>query len=263
MNQTITNALGGLIFAAIGAAPILAQVSSFTLNSEHSIAAVSVENSTDENSNFLMGIGRVTGNAALDAKTPGNASFNFTIFPSGSESTPVNADGTWADGQIPNKATYTILTFKSRHAQLLDDAKLQLTGDLTVTHVDRPIVLSYSEDDDGPKYGAPEVHSTTREATFVFDLSDQDSSDGQDPNAKIVTGSSVIKGEDFPGLLDAVQNTNWPIVFGYVGDQIQPSQSEPTAIEDYPATAAFSAPAPNEVAIRMQLILNPETSVNR
>ena len=263
MNKTITNVLGGLVFAAIGAAPTFAQVSSFTLNSDHSIAAVSVENSADENSNFLMGIGRVTGNAALDAKNPGNLSFNLTIFPSGPGSTPVNADGTWADGQIPNKATYTILTFKSKHAQLLDDGKLQLTGDLTVTHVERPIVLSYSEDDDGPKYGTPEVHSTTREATFVFDLNDPDSSDGQDPKAKVARGSSVIKGENFPGLLDAVQNTNWPIVFGYVEDQIQPSQSEPTAIADYPATDAFSAPAPNEVAIHVRLILNPEMTVNR
>lgn len=263
MNKTLKNALGGLVFAAIGAAPTFAQLNSLTLNSDHSIAAVSVENSTDENSNFLMGIGRVTGNAALDAKNPENASFNFTIFPSGPGSTPVNADGKWADGQIPNKATYTILTFKSKHAQLLDDSKLQLTGDLTVTHVERPIILSYSEDDDGPKYGTPEVHSTVREATFVFDFNDPDSNDGQDPNAKVVSGSSVIKGEDFPGLLDAVQNTNWPIVFGYVAEQIQPSISEPTTIVDFPATDAFSAPAPNEVAIHMRLILNPEMTVNR
>ena len=263
MNKTITNVLGGLVFAAIGAAPTFAQVNSFTLNSDLSIATVSVANSADENSKFLMGIGRVTGNAALDAKNPGNASFTFTIFSSGPRSTPVNSDGTWADGQIPNTATYTMMTFKSKHAQLLDDGRLQLTGDLKVTHVERPIVLSYSEDYGGPKYGTPEVHSTTREARFALDLNGPDSTDGQDPKAKVVTGSSVIKGEDLPGLLDAVQNTNWPSVIGYVAEENQPSQSQLITIEDYPATDAFSAPPPNEVAVHVRLILNPEMSINR
>ena len=206
MNKTFANVLGGLIFAAAAVAPSFAQTNSFTLNSDRSVAAVSVGNSADESSGFQMGIARVTGNAILDAKNPANSSFNFTVFPSEGGSAPVNPDGTWAKGQLPNAAAYTILTFKSKHAQLLNGGRLQLTGDLTVTHFERPITLTYSEDYDGPKYGTPVVRSTTREASFVFDLNDAASVEGQDLKVKVVTGTSTLNGEDFTGLLNAVLN---------------------------------------------------------
>lgn len=278
MNKTLASVFGGLIFAAATAAPSFAQGNSFTLNSDYSVAAVSVGNSADENSSFQMGIARVTGNAILDAKNPANSSFNFTIYPSERGSSPVNADGTWAKGQLPNVATYTILTFKSQHAQLIDGGRLRLTGDLTLTHFERPITLTYSEDYNGPKYGTPVVRSTTREASFVFDLSDPASADGHDPKAKVVTAISTLGGEDFPGLLNAVLNTNWPVVIqneqsetsatvgedysgasvsgNYVAKQTRPSQSQATIGEDYPGTDAFSGPAPNQVTIQPRLVLN-------
>lgn len=279
MNKTLASVAGGLIFAAATAAPSFAQANSFTLNSDHSVAAVSVSNSTDENSSFQMGIARVTGNASLDAKDPANSSFNFTVFPSEGGSTPVNADGTWVKGQLPNIPTYTILTFKSKQANVIEGGRLQLTGDLTVTHFERPITLTYSEDYDGPKYGTPVVHSTTRQATFVFDLNDPASAYGQDQNAKVVTAVSIVSGEDFPGLLDAVLNTNWPVVTqneqsemsatvgedysgasvsgSYLAKQTRQSQSQTTVGEDYPGTDAFSGPAPNQVTVEARLVLTP------
>jgi polyisoprenoid-binding protein YceI len=277
MNKTFANALGGLIFAAAAAAPLFAQTNSFTLNSDYSVAAVSAGNSADENSTFQMGVARVTGNAILDVKNPADSSFNFTVFPSEGGSTPVNPDGTWAKGQLPNAAAYTILTFESKHAQLLDSGKLRLTGDLTVTHFERPITLTYSEDYDGPKYGTPVVRSTTREASFVFDLPNFASEGGQAPKVAIVTASSVLSGEDFPGLLNAVLNTNWPVAIqneksqtpatvgedysgaAVTGNYLAKEASLPASQsigEDYPSADAFTAPAPNQVIIQARLVLN-------
>lgn len=278
MTKILTSVLGGLIFAAATAAPSFAQENSFRLNSDRSVAAVSVSNSADKNSSFQMGIARVTGNAILDAKNPQNSSFNFTVFPSAGGSTPVNADGTWAKGQFPNVAAYTILTFKSKRAQLIEGGRLQLTGDLTVTHLERPITLTYSEDYDGPKYGTPGVRSTTREATFVFDLSDPASADAQASKATVVTATPILGGEDFPGLLNAVLNTNWPVAVAnensesvatvgedysgasvsgnYVAKQTRPSGSQSTIGEDYPGPDLFIGPAPNQVIIQARLVLN-------
>lgn len=278
MNKIFANVVGGLIFAVATAMPLFAQADSFTLNSDHSVAALSVGKSADENSGFQMGIARVTGNAIFDAKNPANSSINFTIYPSEQGSSPVNADGTWDKGQRPNMAAYTILTFKSKHAQLLEGERLQLTGDLTVTHLERPITLTYSEDYDGPKYGTPQVRSTTREAKFVFDLSDPDPAGGQNSKVKVVTAISTLNGEDFPGLLDAVLNTNWPVVVqnqksetpatvgedysgasvsgNYVAKQTRPSVSQATIGEDYSGSDAFIRPAPNQVTIQARLVLN-------
>jgi polyisoprenoid-binding protein YceI len=277
MNTILKNALGGLIFAAVTAAPSFAQQNSFTLNSDRSIASVTIANSSDDNSGFELGVARVTGNAILDAKNPTNSSFNFTMFPSEGGSSPVNADGTWAKGEVPNVATYTILTFKSKQARLLDHGKLQLTGDLTVTHLDRPITLEYSEDYDGPKYGVAMVHSVTRPASFVVDLPKSTSADGQDPKEAIVTASSILSGEDFPGLLNAVLDTNWPVAIqneesqmpATVGEDYSGASGSGTYVakvdslpapqtigEDYPGVAAFTAPAPNQVIIQARLVLN-------
>jgi polyisoprenoid-binding protein YceI len=277
MNKTFTNVLGGLIFAAAAAAPSFAQGNSFRVNSDQSVAAVSVGNSADESSSFQMGIARVTGNANLNVKNPANSSFNFTVFPSEGGSTPVNPDGTWANGQLPNVAAYTILTFKSKHAQLLDGGKLQLIGDLTVTHLERPITLTYSEDYDGPKYGTPVVRSTTREASFLFDLNDAAPAQGQDLRVKAVTATSILNGEDFPGLLNAVMNTNWPAMVeneesetpatvgedfsgaSVSGNYVAKQSSQPASQsigEDYPGPDAFIGPAPNQVAIQTRLVLN-------
>jgi polyisoprenoid-binding protein YceI len=277
MNTIFKNALGGLIFAAVTAAPSFAQQNSFTLNADRSIASVTIGNSSDENSRFQMGVARVTGNAILDAKNPTNSSFNFTIFPSERESSPVNADGTWAKGQLPNAATYTILTFKSKQARLLDHDRLKLTGDLTVTHFDRPITLEYSEDYDGPKYGLAVVRSATRKASFVVQLPSSASADGQDPTEAIVMASSVISGEDFPGFVNTVLNTNWPVVIeneeletpatvgedysgaSVSGNYIAKEASLPMSQfigEGYPSTDAFTGPAPNQVIIQARLVLN-------
>jgi polyisoprenoid-binding protein YceI len=277
MNKTFANVLGGLIFAAAAAAPSFAQGNSFRLNSGQSVAAVSVGNSADESSSFQMGIARVTGNAILDAKDPANSSFNFTVFPSESGSTPVNPDGTWAKGQLPNAAAYTILTFTSKRAELLNGGRLQLTGDLTITHFERPITLTYSEDYDGPKYGTPVVRSTTRAASFIFDLNDAASVEGQDLKVKVVTATSTLNGEDFPGLLNAVLNTNWPVAIeneesekaatvgedysgaSVSGNYVAKQSSQPasqTIGEDYPGPNAFIGPAPNQVTIQARLVLN-------
>lgn len=281
MNTKFSGVLGGLIFAAVAAAPVLAQSNSYSVNFDHSVAAVSIDNSGDQNSNFQMGIARTTGSAILDVKNPSNSSFNFTIFPSAGVSAPVYADGSWAKGQLPNAATYTILTFKSKQAQLTNDGRLQLTGDLTVTHFERPITLTYSEDYDGPKYGTPVVHSATHQASFVLDLNDPDSSNGREAKTKIVTASSIVSGEDFPDLLEAVLDTNWPVVIQdetsdtpatvsedysgasvsgtYIAKQDRPSVSQPTIGEDYPRVEAFTGPAPNEVTIQARLVLNAGT----
>jgi hypothetical protein len=241
------------------------------------VAAVSVSNSADENSGFQMGVARVTGNAVFDAKNPANSSFNFTIYPSRSGSAPVNADGTWARGQLPNVAAYTILTFKSNHAVLTNGDKLQLTGDLTVTHFERPITLTYAEDYDGPKYGTPTVRTFTRQASFVFEVPKPASPNEPDPKVEVLSASSVLSGEDFPGLLNAVLNTNWPVVVqneksdmpGTIGEDYsgasvsgaqvakQTNQSLPQTIgEGYSGSNAFIGPAPNQVTIQARLVLD-------
>jgi hypothetical protein len=120
---------------------------------------------------------------------------------------------------------------------LTGDGDLAVTGDLTLSHLERPYFVTYSEAYGGPVYGEPEVRSATREVTFVFqNVAAAEAKAGSSRELKLA-GSAGIRTEDFPGLFDAVTNANWPLVLD------DKSCQEPAIIgEEYHGTGCTSTP---------------------
>jgi hypothetical protein len=172
----------------------------------------------------------------LDTNDLGNSVFDLNIYPADEQwGHALNPEGALPAGYVPDTTDHTLLTFQSKHILREGNGKLQVMGDLTLTRVERSVTLTPSEAYAGPVYGDPVIHTETREVSFLFpNLSSALSSgplkpvDLKEESDLDLSGSANIGYEDFPGLLSAIRDTNWPTVV-----QNERCQMPATVDEDY------------------------------
>lgn len=237
MKSEVTQFALAALLAAGFAAPALAQNTNWKLNSEHSTGRLSVGPTADPNTIFDAGIARVKGSARLNAGSPTHSWFDFTIYPADQGPASINEDGSLDTAEFSNVPRSTVINFRSKEVKLTGDGDLAVTGDLTLSHLERPYLTTYSEAYGGPVYGEPELRSATREVTFVFrNVAGAEAKAGSSRKLKLVA-SAGIKTEDFPGLFEAVTDANWPVVLE--GKNCQ----EPATIgEEYHGTGCTGTP---------------------
>ena len=235
-NKVSQFALAAILVAG-SAAPALAQNTNWKLNSEHSAGRFSVGSTADPNAVFDTGIARVKGSVRLDAGSPAQSWFDFTIYPADEGPASINEDGSLNAAEFSNAPRSTVINFRSKEVTLTGNGDLAVTGDLTLSHLERPYLITNSEAYGGPVYGEPELRSATREVTFVFqNVAVAEAKAGSSRRLKIA-GSAGIRTEDFPGLFEAVTNANWPVVLE------DKSCQEPAIIgEEYHGTGCASTP---------------------
>jgi polyisoprenoid-binding protein YceI len=238
MANKISHLALAAVFAAGFAAPAFAQNTNWKLNSDHSTGRLSLSSTADPDATFDVGIARVKGSVNLDARSLSNSSFDFIIYPADQAPASINKDGSLNAAEFSNAPRSTVINFRSREVKRTGDGDLAVTGDLTLTHLERPALITYSEAYDGPVYGEPEVRSATREVTFVFDHAAAANA-GSSRKLKLAA-SAIIKTEDFPGLFEAVTDLNWPVV---VKDQN--CQTPANIGEEYHGTSCTGTPVVN------------------
>jgi polyisoprenoid-binding protein YceI len=214
--EKMKNKVSQFALAAIlvggSAAPALAQNTNWKLSSEHSAGRLSVGSTADPNAVFDAGIARVKGSVRLNAGSPANSWFDFTIYPADEGPASINEDGSVNAAEFSNVRRSTVINFRSKEMTLTGDGNLAVTGDLTLSHLERPYLITDSEAYGGPVYGEPEVRSATREVTFVFqNVAAAEAKAGSSRRLKLA-GSAGIRTDEFPGLFEAVTNANWPVV---------------------------------------------------
>ena len=166
------------------------------------------------------GVARVSGKVELDTNDLGHSVFDLTIYPAdeqwGHSLTP---EGTLPAGYVPDTTDHTLLTFHSKRILMRGNGRLEVIGDLTMTRVERSTTLTPSEAYAGPIYSDPVLHTETREVRFLFPSLNSALSSGtltsvalQKKGTLDLSGSAPIVQEDFPELLNAIQDTNWPAV---------------------------------------------------
>jgi polyisoprenoid-binding protein YceI len=212
MKNKITQFALATVIAAGFAAPALAQNTNWKLKSEHSVGRLSVGSAVDPNVIFNVGVARVKGSVYLDAGSLTDSSFDFTIYPADEGPASINENGSVNAAEFSNVARSTAINFRSKEAKFTRDGKLEVTGDLTLSHLERPFLIAYSEAYGGAVYGEPEVRSATREVTFVFDNARAAAAKAGTSRKLKLAASADIKTEDFPGFFEAVTNANWPVV---------------------------------------------------
>lgn len=253
----------------------VATTGSWQVDASHSDAQLSTDGTTDSGKTkmtFALGFTRVNGTVKLDDSDPANSTFDFRMFPGSSMAPPIDEEGKVKLEWFTHYANTTLMCFHSKGAKRTADGRLQTTGNLVLTRVDRNVELTPSEAYTGPVYGPPIIHRIPHEATFVF---------GSPTAARgglQTSGSTKVNREDFPQLLKAVIGTYWPPVVqdkncnvpgaseAYSGAQCTgtflmtpPLPEAPRAAnqEDYPGPANFNSVAGNQLNIVVRMRLTP------
>jgi len=138
----------------------------------------------------------------------------------------INEDGKFLSEWLANLSNHTLVCFHSKGAVRTADGRLQTTGNLILTRVDRNVDLTPSEAYAGPVYGPPVIHRVSHEATFVFDTP-ADAREQKDGGV-VLSGSTRMFREDYPQLVRAVVGTYWPPVV-----QDKNCETSTTTGEDY------------------------------
>jgi polyisoprenoid-binding protein YceI len=257
---------------------------SWQVDTRHSDAKLTTDGTTDfgkTKMDVVLGFARVSGEVKLDDADPGKSRVDLHIYPATSMRPVIEEDGNFKNRWMANLANHTLLCFHSKQIDKTPDGKLQVTGELKLTRVDRNVQADPNEAYAGPVYGPAMVHSVSRPATFVFDLT---SADAKGPRASglQVAGSTSATRESFPQLLRAVVSTYWPplvqdancqtpstISEDYRGAQCTGTVLQPPALpqspysgarEDYPGPSDFNAVSGNQLTILLHMRLTSASS---
>ncbi len=228
-----------------------------------------------------LGFGRVNGRVELDNDDLAKSSFDFRIYPATSMSPAIDEDGKFLSHWLADLSNDTLVCFHSKGAVRTPDGRLQTTGNLILTRVDRNVDATPNEAYAGPVYGPPMIHGVSHEATFIFALPAADGK-GQKDGSIVASGSTRMFREDYPQLLRAAVSTYWPPVVqdknceaqagvseDYRGSQCTgtllmapalPEAPNASNAEDIGASRNFNALVGNRLTILVHLRLLPRSS---
>jgi polyisoprenoid-binding protein YceI len=191
--------LVALLLPTVSPLAFAAGATAFSLDSTSSSAQL-LQGSRANPDSVNTGVARVAGNVILDPNDPASSVVNLSIYPADEKwGTLLDKQGDLPESFVPDANDHTLFTFKSGRVMPTADGKLKVTGNLTLTRVERSITMDGNEAYAGPVYGKPVIHTETREITFLLKQDAQD-----------LTGSARIVHEDFPEVVSAIQATNWP-----------------------------------------------------
>ena len=255
-----------------------AATGSWQVDAGRSDAQLSTDGTTDfgkKKITITIGFARVNGTVKLDSSDLANSAFDFRMYPASSMAPPIDEEGKVKLEWFTHHANNTLVCFHSKGARQTTDGRLQTTGNLVLTRVDRNVELTPNESYAGPVYGPPMIHRVIREATFVFDPATAAGSAFQ------TSGSTKVVREDFPQLLTAVIGTYWPPVVqekqcvergtgeAYSGLQCTGKFLERPALpdapgsagwEDYPGPLGFNAIVGERLNVLVHMRLTPSGS---
>ncbi len=272
-------AMAGFLTSGFSGAPSTTATGSWQVDSRQSSAQVITDGTTDfgkKNVSFTLGFARVNGTIKLDDANPANSKLDFSMYPATTSSPVIAENGKFKQEWLANVANHTLVCFHSKSVVRTPDGKLQATGELVLTRVDRNVQLDPTEAYSGPTYGPPMIHRVSREATFVFDPPGSGQKGGIE-----LTGNTKMSRENFPQLVKAVVSTDWPPLVqdeqcqnpaggteDYRGYQCSGTFMEapglpptPTQIgEDFPGASNFNAVVGNQLTIMVRLHLAPKAA---
>lgn len=201
--------LGVVTLGVSNSSPSLA--GSWQVDTRHSDAQLITDATTDYGKtkvDVTLGFGRVNGGLILDNADPAKSSVDLRFYPATAMLPPITEDGKFKSLWLANVANQTLVCFHSKGVIRRADGKLETTGTLALTRVDRSVQADPGEGYAGPVYGPAVIHRVTHEVTLVFDAPAGDGKDG----AIRESASVKVYREDFPQLLKAVAATYWPPV---------------------------------------------------
>jgi len=200
-----------LILATLSvSAAAWAQNGESRIDSRHSTASLSLASSTSGIS-WNIGIAKVSGAVTL-SNDPGKDAVNLVFYPAGEGSRVLNPSGGFRENSFADLSRYTLMTFRSSRVTQNLDGKLAVTGDLSVTHVQREVNVVWSNAYSGPDYGDPVSRTITRQVTFVFEAPNPTTAAIHDHGPDERSALTIVNLTSFPGLRRTWLDSVWPLV---------------------------------------------------
>jgi polyisoprenoid-binding protein YceI len=200
-----------VIFTGIlSAIPAAAQGSLWAIDSKHSTARLYLASSKGPDATINVGVARLSGEVVQAAGDSNPSAFDFTIYPA-DENVDVTGTANKPGGEnLPASSDYTVITFKSASVEPVSGTTIRVTGDMTITHVERIATYGPSESYGGPTYGPSVTRSATQRETLEFRRVHEADALGTKGGSVEWSATSTIPGEAFPELLNAVAAAAWP-----------------------------------------------------
>jgi hypothetical protein len=109
---------------------------------------------------------------------------------------------------------YAAMSFHTTSARVRKDGRLELTGDLTVTHVTRELEIgAWNRGYSGStNYTDPVSKTYTRQVKFVVTSPHAEFLPSYLQEAKEIIAAATIEAPDFPELPDIMLSSDWPVV---------------------------------------------------
>ena len=181
------------------------------IDSAHSTASLSLV-SSQSGISWNVGIAKVSGTVILDNNNPGEDVLDLNIYPARQEARLLNPDGSFRKNSSADLSRYTLMSFHSSSARQNRDGKVAVTGELTVTYVNRETSIVWSDAYSGPDYGEPVAQRWTGEVTFVLRAQRQATTTAHNNGREEISARAIISRKDFPGLRTAWLEAIWPMV---------------------------------------------------
>ena len=165
-------------------------------------------------------VARVTGKVKLDANDLDASFFELSFYPADEDwGHALSSERTLPPGFVPDSTDQTQLTFKSTRILRIGNGQLAVIGNLTLTRLKRTVRATAAEDYAGPVYGDPVIHNETREITFLFPSASAAHVSRPSTPAMLqkravleIVGSARVDDDEFPELLSAIKEPDWPAV---------------------------------------------------
>jgi len=160
-----------------------------------------------------VGVAQVGGSVHLGARNPTASSLDFTLVPGGGGTQLLTPEGTLRSDVVAPILRYTAMIFRSAHARIRRDGRLEFSGELDVVHVTREQILpSWNSANNSPSYTDPKTSRSARTVTFVL----------ASPRAQFLAPylekhsdiilSATIDAHSFPDLPGIILDSDWPAV---------------------------------------------------
>jgi polyisoprenoid-binding protein YceI len=153
-------ALAGIVALGLPSKPA-SMGGAWQVDAGHSSAQLITDATTEYGKSKIditLGFARVNGQVAIDNNDLAKSSFDLRLYPATGMAPNINESGKFLTAWLSNMSNHTLVCFHSKGAVKTADGKLQTTGTLVLTRVDRSIDASPSEGYSGPVYGPPILH---------------------------------------------------------------------------------------------------------
>jgi len=199
-----------LSLAVLAVASVSAQSAKWQIDAGHSTASIFLAQSGDTDPGINIAVAIAAGTMEIDSADPSKFSLQLSIIPADQGDALLEPHGTLRGGAYAALSRYTVMSFRSTSAVRDPSGELQLTGDVTISYVEREAPSDWNIAYSGPTVITPVSKSATRTVTFTFDKSASEIAYGRKVGWMEFTGRGKIPLEDLPAMRFWLSNSVWP-----------------------------------------------------